>query len=60
MAVFYQQGVLKNLILRHDMIDHTTSLRVRSGENNNSQKLQLKQNHQKRRESSFVRSRQNA
>ena len=35
-----QQGVLKNLILRHDMIDHTTSLRVPSGENNNSQKLQ--------------------
>ena len=37
---FYQQGVSKNLTLRLDRIDHTTALRVRSGENNKFQKLQ--------------------
>ena len=57
---FYQQGVHKNAIWRHDIIDHTTSQRVRSGQNNNFQKLRQKQNHQKFRESPFIRSRQNA
>ena len=57
---FDHQGVVKDLILRHDIIDHTTSQRVRSGQNNNFQKLRQKQNHKKCRESPFVRSRQNA
>ena len=58
--LFLSSGVHKYLILRHTIIDHTISQRVRSGQNNIFQKLRQKQNHQKCRESPFVRSRQNA